>query len=222
MDSDFNTGMIIDASHNGPVLAYLAKVGSATGPAPSSGWFKIYHDGLSGGQWAVAKLIANKGKFTVTIPSCIPPGDYVSKHFTSHNCQTEPLTHSSSFVVNSLPSTLPEATPVPSSTWSVLNSVSPAVAPPTRRPTTSPESTPAPTPGSSTTSTVASPPTLFPALPYSAAAEATPEPPSLLLILPHLPGPRHRAQLPHPAAEEGPLSSGDSVVVSTTPVLLAV
>lgn len=78
LDVDFNTGMIIDASHNGPVMAYMAKVSSATGTPPKNGWFKIYEDGLSGGQWAVAKLINNKGKVTVTIPACIAPGDYVS------------------------------------------------------------------------------------------------------------------------------------------------
>jgi len=55
----------------------MAKVSDALGPIPNSGWFKIYEDGLSNGQWAVAKLIANKGKFTVTIPKCIPNGDYL-------------------------------------------------------------------------------------------------------------------------------------------------
>ncbi|KAI5793034.1 glycoside hydrolase [Geopyxis carbonaria] len=77
LDSDFNTGMIIDSSHKGPVMVYMAKVSSATGAAPTSGWFKIYEDGYSNGQWAVDKLIANKGKVTVTIPSCLPAGDYL-------------------------------------------------------------------------------------------------------------------------------------------------
>lgn len=58
-------------------MAYMAKVSSATGAIPNSGWFKIYEDGLTNGQWAVAKLIANKGKVSVTIPSCIAPGDYL-------------------------------------------------------------------------------------------------------------------------------------------------
>jgi hypothetical protein len=43
----------------------------------ASGWFKIYEAGLSGGKWAVDTLIANGGKLTVTIPSCIPAGDYL-------------------------------------------------------------------------------------------------------------------------------------------------
>ncbi|KAH8145212.1 uncharacterized protein LAJ45_10773 [Morchella importuna] len=77
LDTDLSTGLVIDASHNGPVLVYMAKVSSATGAIPNSGWFKIYEDGYSNGQWAVAKLIANQGKVTVTIPSCIAPGDYL-------------------------------------------------------------------------------------------------------------------------------------------------
>lgn len=40
-------------------------------------WFKIYHDGYSGGTWAVDKLIQNKGKVSFTIPSCIPAGQYL-------------------------------------------------------------------------------------------------------------------------------------------------
>jgi hypothetical protein len=77
LDTDLSNGMVIDASHKGPVMAYLAKVSDATGPIPKDGWFKIYEDGYAGGQWAVDKLIANKGKVTVTIPACIPPGDYL-------------------------------------------------------------------------------------------------------------------------------------------------
>ncbi|KAF8424474.1 hypothetical protein EV426DRAFT_712284 [Tirmania nivea] len=42
LDTDLNTGLVIDASHNGPIMAYMAKVGSATGAIPNSGWFKVY------------------------------------------------------------------------------------------------------------------------------------------------------------------------------------
>ena len=43
------------------------------------GWFKIYQDGYnpSTGKWAVDTLIANKGKVTFTIPSCIAAGQYL-------------------------------------------------------------------------------------------------------------------------------------------------
>ncbi|KAF9046517.1 glycoside hydrolase family 61 protein I [Panaeolus papilionaceus] len=69
----------IDPSHKGPVLAYLAQVPSATQSSVTGlKWFKIYHDGLdSSGSWAVDKLIANKGKVSFTIPSCIPAGQYL-------------------------------------------------------------------------------------------------------------------------------------------------
>ncbi|RDB17866.1 putative endo-beta-1,4-glucanase D [Hypsizygus marmoreus] len=80
--SSANTGDAsdpIDASHHGPVLAYLAKVPSATQSSVTGlKWFKIYHDGLdSSGKWGVDKLITNKGKVTFTIPSCIAAGQYL-------------------------------------------------------------------------------------------------------------------------------------------------
>ena len=45
-------------------------------------WFKIYEDGLdpSTQTWAVDTLIANKGKVSFTIPSCIEPGQYLLRH----------------------------------------------------------------------------------------------------------------------------------------------
>lgn len=45
-------------------------------------WFKIQEEGYnpSTKQWAVDKMIANQGKYTLTIPSCIPPGDYLMRH----------------------------------------------------------------------------------------------------------------------------------------------
>jgi len=79
LTTDYATGLIIDPSHKGPIMAYMSKVSSATGAIPNSGWFKIYEDGYNAatGQWAVDKLIANDGKVTVTIPSCLPAGDYL-------------------------------------------------------------------------------------------------------------------------------------------------
>jgi len=69
---------VIDASHKGPIQVYMAKVSNAvTSPAPTSGWFKIYSDGLSGSTWAVDKLIANGGRLDIKLPSCIAPGDYL-------------------------------------------------------------------------------------------------------------------------------------------------
>lgn len=57
----------------------MARVPSATGPAPKDGWFKIYEDGFDpkADVWGVDKLIKNKGSVTVTIPACLPVGDYL-------------------------------------------------------------------------------------------------------------------------------------------------
>ncbi|KAH7106250.1 glycosyl hydrolase family 61-domain-containing protein [Auriculariales sp. MPI-PUGE-AT-0066] len=70
----------IDSSHKGPVMAYLAAVSNAATTAHTGlQWFKIYEDGYnpSSGKWAVDTMIANQGKVTFTIPSCIKPGDYL-------------------------------------------------------------------------------------------------------------------------------------------------
>ncbi|KAL2814361.1 glycosyl hydrolase family 61-domain-containing protein [Aspergillus cavernicola] len=64
---------IIDLSHLGPVLVYMAPTeeGSA-----GSNWVKIYEDGYTDGTWAVETLVANKGKHSVTVPD-VPAGDYL-------------------------------------------------------------------------------------------------------------------------------------------------
>lgn len=44
----------------------------------TAGWFKIAEDGLdSAGKWGVDRLIAAQGVQTITIPSCIAPGQYL-------------------------------------------------------------------------------------------------------------------------------------------------
>ncbi|KAG6858928.1 hypothetical protein C0991_001709, partial [Blastosporella zonata] len=45
-------------------------------------WFKIYEDGLDAAAqtWGVDRMIANAGKVTFTIPSCIAPGQYLLRH----------------------------------------------------------------------------------------------------------------------------------------------
>ncbi|KAF2009342.1 lytic polysaccharide monooxygenase [Aaosphaeria arxii CBS 175.79] len=69
---------VIDASHKGPVMAYLKKVSDATKDSGvGGGWFKIAEDGFDGSKWGVDRLIANQGEQTVTIPSCIAPGQYL-------------------------------------------------------------------------------------------------------------------------------------------------
>lgn len=69
----------IDPGHLGPVMAYMAKIPDAT-QADVTGlkWFKIWEDGLdSNGVWGVTRLYNAKGLQTFTIPSCIPPGNYL-------------------------------------------------------------------------------------------------------------------------------------------------
>ncbi|PGH11402.1 hypothetical protein AJ79_04903 [Helicocarpus griseus UAMH5409] len=69
---------VIDASHKGPVMAYLKKVDDATTDSGvGDGWFKIQETGLNGGTWGVDELIADKGLQDITIPACIEPGQYL-------------------------------------------------------------------------------------------------------------------------------------------------
>ncbi|KAJ4467252.1 glycoside hydrolase family 61 protein [Lentinula aciculospora] len=73
----------IDSSHKGPVISYLAAIPNATQTDVTGlKWFKIWEDGYiaSNQTWGVDRLIANKGKVTFNIPSCIPAGQYLLRH----------------------------------------------------------------------------------------------------------------------------------------------
>jgi len=71
-------GDAIDPTHLGPVLVYMAKVDdAANGTPPTTGWFKIYEDGLANGKWGTERIMANGGLMSVTIPACIPAGHYL-------------------------------------------------------------------------------------------------------------------------------------------------
>jgi cellulase len=68
----------IAKSHKGPISYYLAKVDNAATTGTSGlKWFKVAHEGLSGGKWAVDNMIAGGGWHYFTMPSCIAPGDYL-------------------------------------------------------------------------------------------------------------------------------------------------
>ncbi|KAK0105007.1 hypothetical protein ONS96_004415 [Cadophora gregata f. sp. sojae] len=72
--------LVIDASHKGPVMAYLKKVNNAlTDTGVGGGWFKIEEAGYnpSTGTWAVDDLIAANGYQNIRIPSCLPNGQYL-------------------------------------------------------------------------------------------------------------------------------------------------
>ncbi|KAI1757506.1 glycosyl hydrolase family 61-domain-containing protein [Xylaria castorea] len=69
---------VMDASHLGPTIAYLKKVGVATqdvGYGP--GWFKIQEDGYNSGAWGTSKVINNGGIHAINIPECLADGQYL-------------------------------------------------------------------------------------------------------------------------------------------------
>ncbi|KAL1586027.1 hypothetical protein WHR41_04824 [Cladosporium halotolerans] len=75
-------------SHHGPVIDYLAKCDGddcTTVDKETLKFFKIDEAGLingspAPGQWASDELIANDGKWQVTIPESLAPGQYVLRH----------------------------------------------------------------------------------------------------------------------------------------------
>jgi len=66
---------IIDGSHKGPIITYIAPYTSGSGTGAI--WSKIAQDGFSNGQWAVDKLRANNGKNTFTLPANLAAGKYI-------------------------------------------------------------------------------------------------------------------------------------------------
>ncbi|KAL3427842.1 glycosyl hydrolase family 61 [Phlyctema vagabunda] len=73
-DSTSASDDIIDGSHKGPVITYIA-------PTSSNGagdvWVKLAEEGFSGGKWAVDNLKTNAGKHSITIPSTLAAGTYL-------------------------------------------------------------------------------------------------------------------------------------------------
>lgn len=69
---------VMDASHLGPTIAYLKKVDDAlTDTGIGNGWFKIQQDGYNSGTWGTSTVISNGGFQSITIPKCIPNGQYL-------------------------------------------------------------------------------------------------------------------------------------------------
>jgi cellulase len=66
---------IIDGSHKGPIITYVAPYTENDGTGAI--WTKIAEDGYDGSEWAVDKLIKNKGKATFTLPSALKAGKYI-------------------------------------------------------------------------------------------------------------------------------------------------
>jgi lytic cellulose monooxygenase (C1-hydroxylating) len=66
---------IVDGSHLGPIITYIAKYAEGDGTGPV--WSKIAEEGYDGTTWAVTKLIKNKGKAQFQIPSALAAGKYL-------------------------------------------------------------------------------------------------------------------------------------------------
>ncbi|KAM0200881.1 hypothetical protein ACHAPI_002547 [Fusarium lateritium] len=66
---------IIDGSHKGPIITYVAPYTETAGT--DAIWTKIAEDGYDGSEWAVTRLIKNKGKATFTLPSALKAGKYI-------------------------------------------------------------------------------------------------------------------------------------------------
>lgn len=66
---------IIDASHQGPIITWIAEYTESDGTGPI--WTKIDEDGYDGSDWAVQKLIDNRGIYDLTIPESLAAGKYL-------------------------------------------------------------------------------------------------------------------------------------------------
>ncbi|KAL8393943.1 hypothetical protein RB599_006146 [Gaeumannomyces hyphopodioides] len=67
---------IIDGSHKGPLITYVATYSGDSMDGTGPIWTKIAEDGFSNGKWAVERLIANKGKNDFKLPQ-LAAGKYM-------------------------------------------------------------------------------------------------------------------------------------------------
>lgn len=68
---------IIDPSHKGPCIVYMAKSETGAGKV----WFKVFEDGYDAAskKFCVTRLRENKGKMTFKLPTDITPGNYLMR-----------------------------------------------------------------------------------------------------------------------------------------------
>jgi cellulase len=66
---------ILDPSHKGAILTYIAKYTNSDGSGAI--WSKIDEQGFDGGKWATIKMIDNGGKAEFTLPKALAPGKYL-------------------------------------------------------------------------------------------------------------------------------------------------
>ena len=72
-----------DASHEGPVLTYVANCrnGCANVDKEMLEWVKIDEMGKNGeGEWAAVQLTGTNNTWTTTVPETLSPGKYVFRH----------------------------------------------------------------------------------------------------------------------------------------------
>lgn len=84
--------MVRTNRNSGPISYYLAAVpNAATASTTGLAWFKVAHDGLSNGKWAVDTMIANAGWHYFTMPTCVAPSDYLLRVelIALHGAQTQ-------------------------------------------------------------------------------------------------------------------------------------
>ncbi|KAJ1987872.1 hypothetical protein GGI25_004171 [Coemansia spiralis] len=74
--NDSAADLVIDPSHVGPCLVYMAPLSSG---GAGDVWFKIFEEGYdpTTKKWCINNLIANHGKLDVKLPSDIKAGDYL-------------------------------------------------------------------------------------------------------------------------------------------------
>lgn len=66
---------IIDGSHKGPLITYVAPF--TEGDGTGAHWTKIAEDGFDGSQWAVDKIKSNNGRQDFKVPASLAPGRYI-------------------------------------------------------------------------------------------------------------------------------------------------
>ncbi|KXX81149.1 putative endo-beta-1,4-glucanase D [Madurella mycetomatis] len=68
-------GDILDSSHKGAILTYIAPYTEGNGAGPI--WSKIAQEDFENGQWATIKMIENGGKVDFSLPKSLAPGQYL-------------------------------------------------------------------------------------------------------------------------------------------------
>ncbi|KAJ6260019.1 hypothetical protein Dda_5664 [Drechslerella dactyloides] len=123
---------VTDASHKGPCAIYMRKVPnsiSAVAEDPgSSGWFKVWEDGVDGrGVFCTTRMRENGGFFSGTVPKGLQEGDYLIRAETiTLNNAAEPNNEPQCCAQATLrssppPSVFPATIRIPSGDYANLN-----------------------------------------------------------------------------------------------------